>query len=298
MRLDFGVHLGLNQVGDPAPDRLAYYEQLLAIGEGALSALWVSDHLQKDDAPVLEAWTTLTYLAALAPSFRVGHLVLSQSYRNPALLAKMAATLQMLTGGRFVLGLGAGWQADEYHAYGFPFPSAGERIAQLGEAIDLIRAMWSGSPASYAGRHYRVEGAHCEPRPEPHPPILVGGQGQKVMRMVAEKADAWHWDGPIEIYRPPYDRLAAHCETIGRDISKIKLLAGIEVYFPADSADFPQPYWSGYENFMTTPFGPTPADAIAMMQPMIELGVTEFTVIFWDSQSARSFVDKVIPAMR
>lgn len=296
MSPEFGVHLGLNQVGSPAPDRLAYFQQLLRIGEGALSAMWVSDHLQKKDAAVAEGWTTLTYLAALEPSYRVGHLVLSQSYRNPALLAKMSATLQMLTGGRFVLGLGAGWQEDEYRAYDFPFPSAGERIEQLGEAIDVIRALWSESPARYEGRHYRVEQAYCEPRPDPRPPILIGGQGHKVMRVVAEKADAWHWDGPIELYQPPYDRLTAHCDTIGRDISEIRLLAGIEVYFPRDAADFPRPYWSGYENFMTTPFGPTPADAIAMMQPLIELGVTEFTVNFWDADSARSFVDNVITA--
>lgn len=294
MSPEFGVHLGLNQVGEPEPDRLAYFQQLLRIGEGALSAMWVSDHLQKQDAAVAEGWTTLTYLAALAPSYRVGHLVLSQSYRNPALLAKMAATLQLLTGGRFVLGLGAGWQEDEYRAYDFPFPSAGERIEQLDEAIDVIRMLWNESPASFSGRHYRVEQAYCEPRPNPLPPILVGGQGQKVMRVVAEKADAWHWDGPIEVYQPPYERLTAHCDSIGRDISQIRLLAGIEVYFPSDAADFPQPYWSGYENFMTTPFGPTPADAIAMMQPLIELGVTEFTVNFWDTHSARRFIDDVI----
>lgn len=296
MTPEFGVHLGLNQVGDPAPDRLAYYRQLLAIGEGSLSALWVSDHLQKDDAHVLEAWTTATYLAALAPSYRVGHLVLSQSYRNPALLAKMSATLQVLTGGRFVLGLGAGWQEDEYHAYNFRFPPAGERIAQLGEAIDVIRALWTASPANYTGQHYRVENAYCQPRPDPAPPILIGGQGQKLMRLVAEKADAWHWDGPIEIYRPPYERLTAHCDALGRDISDVKLTAGIEVYFPPHPADFPRPYWSGYEDFMTTPFGPTPSAAIAMLQPLLDLGVAEFTVTFWDLYSAQSFVGDVIAA--
>lgn len=293
---EFGVHLGLNQVGDPARDRLAYYRQLLEIGEGALSALWVSDHLQKNDAPVVEGWTTLTYLAALAPSYRVGHLVLSQSYRNPALLAKMSATLQLLTGGRFVLGLGAGWQEDEYRAYDFPFPPASERIEQLGEAIDVVRALWTGSPARYEGRHYRVNGAYCEPRPEPPPPVLIGGQGSKVMRLVAEKADGWHWDGPIEMYKPPYERLTAHCDAVGRDVSEIRLFAGIEVYFPRDPADFPRPYWSGYENFMTTPFGPTPADAIAMLEPLVELGVDEFTVTFWDAHSAESFVSDVVTA--
>jgi len=295
---DFGVHLALNQVGAPAPDRLAYYLQTLEIGEGGLSAMWVSDHLQSGERPVFEGWTALTYLAALAPSYRVGHMVLSQSYRNPALLAKMAATLQTLTGGRFVLGLGAGWQEDEYLAYGYPFPPASERIEQLGEVIDLLRVMWTGAPATYEGRHYRVRDAYCEPRPELVPPILVGGQGPKLMRLVAAKADAWHWDGPLELYRPPYDRLVRGCDELGRDISEIKLTAGFEVYFPPDRADFPEPYWSGYENFMVAPFGPTPAEAIDQIRPLVELGVSEFAVSFWDLDALCAFVDEVIPAFR
>ena len=293
----FGVHLALNQVGDPVSDRLDYYLQTLAIGEGALSAMWISDHLQNDDRPVFEAWTTLTYLAALAPSYRVGHMVLSQSYRNPALLAKMSATLQVLTGGRVVVGLGAGWQEDEYAAYGFPFPPAAVRIEQLGEAIDVLRAMWTETPASYQGQHYRVANAYCEPQPRPCPPILIGGQGPKMIRLVAEKADAWQWDGPIEMYRPPYDRLVRACDEVGRDLREIRLVAGIEAYFPRDRADFPEPYWSGYENFMTTPFGPTPADAVDQLRPLLELGVTEFTVAFWDLDTLRSFIDSVVPAV-
>jgi alkanesulfonate monooxygenase SsuD/methylene tetrahydromethanopterin reductase-like flavin-dependent oxidoreductase (luciferase family) len=271
---------------------------LLAVGEGALPALWVSDHLQKGDARYVEGWTALTYIAALAPSYQVGHMVLSQSYRNPALLAKMSATLQELTGGRFVLGIGAGWQEDEYHAYDFPFPSARVRIEQLGEAIDLIRTMWTDSPATYAGKHYRVTNAYCEPRPDPPPPILIGGQGPRVMRVVAEKADMWHWDAPLELYRPPYERLVASCAEVGRDIAEIALTAGVEVYFPSDSADFPEPYWSGYQDFMTTPFGPTPSDAIDQLRVMVEFGVTEFTVYFWDLRTAEIFVNEVVPAFR
>ncbi|MFN2517622.1 MAG: LLM class flavin-dependent oxidoreductase [Jatrophihabitantaceae bacterium] len=296
MAPDFGVQLCVNQVGDPAPNRLAYYQRALEIGAGALSAMWLSDHLQKGDSPRLEGWTTLTYLAALAPSYRVGHLVLSQSYRNPALLAKMAATLQTLTGGRFVLGLGAGWQQDEYLAYDYPFPPASQRIEQLGEVIDIVRTMWTQCPATYEGRHYRVRDAYCEPRPEPVPPILVGGQGPKLMHLVAAKADAWHWDGPIELYRPPYERLVRSCGELDRDVGEIALTAGFDVYFPRDGADFPQPYWSGYLDFMETPFGPTPADAVSQIRPLVELGVTEFTVAFWDLDTLRAFIDEVIPA--
>jgi alkanesulfonate monooxygenase SsuD/methylene tetrahydromethanopterin reductase-like flavin-dependent oxidoreductase (luciferase family) len=130
----------------------------------------------------------------------------------------------------------------------------------------------------------------------PAPPILVGGQGPKLIRLVAEKADAWHWDGPIEMYRPPYERLVRSCEETGRDLAEIKLTAGVEVYLPTDRADFPEPQSSGYLDFDTTLFGPTPEDAIAMLTPLVELGVAEFTVYFWDLRSLVRFVDEVVPA--
>lgn len=116
------------------------------------------------------------------------------------------------------------------------------------------------------------------------------------MHLVAAKADAWHWDGPIELYRPPYDRLAQSCDELQRGVDQIKLTAGFDTYFPRDRADFPEPYWSGYQDFMTTPFGPTPAEAIAQIEPLVELGVTEFAVAFWDLDTLRAFIDEVIPA--
>ncbi len=296
--VEFGIHL-FGQDGEQTP-RALHEEHLAAlkIGEGALTSMWVSDHLENEEHPVLEGWTTLTYLAALAPSYRVGHLVLAQSFRNPALLAKMAATLQHLSGGRFVLGIGAGWREEEYAAYDYPFPSAGTRIEQLGEAVDLIRTMWRESPATYSGKHYRIMGALTEPRPDPPPKILIGGQGPKLMRLVAEKADMWVWDFPLDTYRVPYDRLVASCAEIGRDLSEIRLLCEAQAFFPADVADFPEPSWSGYLDFMTHPLGPTPAHAIAQLTPLVELGVAEFIVGFWDLATLQQFVDEVITAFR
>jgi alkanesulfonate monooxygenase SsuD/methylene tetrahydromethanopterin reductase-like flavin-dependent oxidoreductase (luciferase family) len=295
MTVDFGIHLGVNSVGDPAQDRLAYYRQCLEAGNGALKALWLSDHLQKDDLAVFEGWTTLTYIAALAPTYRVGNMVLGQSYRNPALLAKMAATLQALTGGRLVLGIGAGWQEDEYLAYDYPFPRASERIEQLAEAVDVIRTMWTSAPANYAGKHYAVRDAYCEPQPHPPPPILIGGQGPKLIHVAAEKADAWSWDGPLEMFAPPYERLVHSCEQLGRPVSDIKLVAGFEAYFPDDRADFPEPQWSGYLDFMVTPLGPSPTDARRELSRLVEFGVQEFSVYFYDLHTLHRFVDEVVP---
>src|SRR5437868_11966641 len=111
--------------------------------------VWVEDHFQWDNRPVLEAMTTLVYLAGRHEKLKFGNIVLGQSYRSPALIAKMAANLQLMTGGRFILGIGAGWKEDEYRAYGYPYPPAGERIDQLEEAVQIIRAMWAQSPANF-----------------------------------------------------------------------------------------------------------------------------------------------------
>ena len=157
--------------------------------------------------PTIEGWTLLTFLAAAFPRFRYGHLVLSQSYRNPALLAKMAASLQELTGGRFILGLGAGWHEEEYRAYGFEYPSGGVRVAQLAEAIQIIRAVWTQSPATYHGTYYHVDGLICEPMPDPPIPIMIGTEGPKALAVTARLADMWNWDGPWEaVYRAAVSR--------------------------------------------------------------------------------------------
>jgi len=305
--VEFGITLG-GPGAEEMGDHHAYYRELLTLGDGAFSSAWVADHLMKDDRPILEAWTTIAYLAAEFPAYTFGNLVLGQSYRNPALLAKMAATLQYLTEGRLILGIGAGWQADEYLAYDYRYPSAGERVEQLGEAIDVLRAMWTESPANYDGEHYHVRDAYCEPRPATPIPILVGGHRPRLMRVAAAKADIWQWDGPIDRYRVPYDLLVAACADVGRDLSAVRLSIFGEAYFPSDPADFPEPTMSitdaaqdpsgSFAGEIDWIMGPTPDDAIRGLRPLIDLGVTLVTVYFHDRRSLDLFVREVIPALR
>ena len=308
MPVEFGISL-LPPSTDTFDDRHAWFLELLPRGEGAFSSAWYPDHLMSGAVPRLEAWTAITYLAAEAPTYRFGNLVLSQSYRNPALLAKMASTLQYLTGGRLILGIGAGWQADEYAAYDYPYPSAGVRVAQLAEAIDVLRAMWTESPATYEGEHYRVRNAYCEPRPTVPIPILVGGRRPKFMRVAAEKADIWQWDGPIERWRLPYDLLVANCSEIGRPLDSITLSTFGEVYFPSNPADFPEEMPLGYTDPAKDPsgafaeerdwiLGPTPEAAIESLRPLVELGLGQATCYFWDRRSLDLFIREVIPAFR
>jgi alkanesulfonate monooxygenase SsuD/methylene tetrahydromethanopterin reductase-like flavin-dependent oxidoreductase (luciferase family) len=197
---------------------------VLDVAAQGFGSFWISDHLMFGPKYRLEGWTQLAWLAARYPAVRLGHMVLANSFRSPALLAKMAATLQVLSGGRFILAYGAGWHDEEYRGYGFDFPSTATRIAMLEEGLQVIRALWTQAPANFTGRFYRLEGAYCEPRPEPIPPILVGGSGERLtLRVVARQADWWN-----DLYRPPdvlrrkLDVLRGHCEAEGRDFAGLR----------------------------------------------------------------------------
>jgi alkanesulfonate monooxygenase SsuD/methylene tetrahydromethanopterin reductase-like flavin-dependent oxidoreductase (luciferase family) len=294
-------------------DRLGYYRDVLDRAPDVFTAAFVSDHLMKGDYPTYEGWTALVYLAALAPTYRFGNLVLSQSYRNPALLAKMAATLQHLTGGRLILGIGAGWQADEYAAFDYGFPSPGTRVEQLGEAIDVLRAMWTQSPASYEGRHYHVRNAYCEPRPNPMIPIMVGGRKPKLIRVAATKADLYNWDGPVGRYAPLAEQVRAAAIEAGRDPAEVGLTASCEAYFPDRREDFPDLGSGGTMTSISAAedpdgayadygadfvVGPTPEDAIRELRPLVDLGVELITVYFHDRKTVDRFAREVVPAFR
>jgi alkanesulfonate monooxygenase SsuD/methylene tetrahydromethanopterin reductase-like flavin-dependent oxidoreductase (luciferase family) len=155
---------------------------------------------------------------------QLGHLVICNSYRSPALVAKMGASLQALSEGRFVLGYGAGWHRPEYLAYGYEFPSAATRIAMMEEGLQVIKAMWRDSPATFHGGYYHVEDARCEPRPDPVPPIMVGGDGEQLtLRAVARHADWWNvFARSAEVSRRKLEALRGHCATEGRDFASIR----------------------------------------------------------------------------
>src|SRR5207248_2769430 len=138
----------------PGRQLFDYNRRLIRTLSPGFTTLWAEDHLQWGETATIECLTTLTYFAAEFPTLRVGSLVMSQAYRNPALLAKMAANLQCISGGRFILGLGAGWKEEEYRAYGYPFPDARTRVDELEEAILIIKSMWATRPASFTGKHY------------------------------------------------------------------------------------------------------------------------------------------------
>ncbi len=172
----------------------------------------------------LEAYLSFVMAAQETTSLRFGPLVTPMTFRTPVDVARMAGQISLLSGGRFVMGLGAGWHEPEHVAYGIPFPPLRERMDRLQESLELIRALWQPGPTTYAGRYYQVREADCLPKPDPAPPILIGGMGERrILRMVAEHAVEWNSVGlsPEEFGRKR-SVLARHCETVGRDPATIR----------------------------------------------------------------------------
>src|SRR5688572_21048504 len=185
-----GVPVGLNVWSRLVETTFPYLDRTAA----PFDSLWLPDHVQYAGNKVAEGWSLLAWAMARYPDKVCSHEVLCNSFRNPAHLAKMAATCQVISGGRLVLGIGAGWNEEEYRAYGWPYPSPKVRIAQLAEAIQLIRLMWTEAPANYQGKYYQVSNAYCEPQPSPIPPVMVGGSGEQyLLRVVAQHADWWNY---------------------------------------------------------------------------------------------------------
>ena len=198
-----------------------------AADEAGFESVHCVDHLvgfPMDTLPGLESWTEISAIAAVTRRVRLGHLVLCVSFRSPALLAKMAATLDVISNGRMILGLGAGWYAGEYEQYGYAFPPIATRLGQLGDTLAILRAMWSTERATVEGRHFQVRNAACAPKPvQARLPILIGGGGEKVLlRLVARWADVWNNLGiahrEVAAKRAVLD---AHCRALGRDPSEI-----------------------------------------------------------------------------
>lgn len=183
---------------------------------------------------MLECWTTLSALAPLVPRMKIGTIVLGNTYRHPAVVAKMAAQLDIISDGRLILGMGAGWQENEHHAYGIPFYTMRERLQRLDEACEVIKQLWTEDRSHFDGRFYQLSDAPLEPKPtqKPHPELMIGGGGERVtLRIVAKHADHWNvWGGP-KILAHKGAILDEHCDAVGRDKKTITRSANMALLF-------------------------------------------------------------------
>jgi F420-dependent oxidoreductase-like protein len=213
----------------------ASYPELLRIWQEvdelpAFADAWLFDHfvpLRLDpDGPCLEGWTLLTALAVQTRRVRVGLMVAGNTYRHPAVLANMAAALDVISGGRLEFGIGAGWHAGEHEMYGIPLAAPGPRIRAMDEACTVIRSLWTQPYTDLAGEHYTLRKAVCEPKPvqRPHPPITIGGTGERVtLRAVARHADRWNFNGrSVDEFVRLNAVLDEHCRVVGRDPATIQ----------------------------------------------------------------------------
>jgi F420-dependent oxidoreductase-like protein len=244
----FGYHMPTQTFPDTPPEQL--FERIAANALAAEAAgfdlVTVMDHFYQirgvgpEEEPMLEGYTTLAALAARTRRVRLGMMVGGVTYRNPALVAKMATSLDVISKGRAVLGLGAAWNESEHQGYGFAFPPIGERMDRLDEALQICRLMFTEERPTFEGRHYRIEQALNRPRPiQPGgPPILIGGSGERrTLRLVAQYADLSNWFGPFDELRHKVEVLERHCADVGRDPASILRTVSVPIVVVRDERD-------------------------------------------------------------
>ncbi len=257
---------------------LAACQQGLDIIAGHFDSAWMPDHLQFGTSPLLEAWTALTYLSALHPELKFGHIVLCQLFRNPAHLAKMAATLQYMSEGRFILGIGAGWYQEECDAYNIDFPAPGVRVEELDEALQIIKAMWREDDVTFEGKHHRVKNAHCQPKPDPIPPIMVASIQPRMLRLTARHADWWNIQGTdIEKVSAQLEACEQACVAVGRDPATLRRTLQVDCFCALTEKEL-QVLTADQEIRPFSGFVGTPEQIVEQIRPFVDLGIEYFQI--------------------
>ena len=284
-----------------------------AADEAGFDAVFAVDHLvgfPSDTGAILEGWTEITAIAAVTRRVLVGHQVLCVSYRPPALLSKMAATLDVISGGRLILGLGAGWHQQEYDEYGYDFPPIATRLAQLGETLEILRSLWTNERTTFAGKHFAVHDAACSPKPvQQRLPIMIGGGGEKVLlRHVARHADIWN---NLGVYHAEVGRkrdvLVRHCRAVGRDPAEIVIAQQALAAIATDRGEAARRTAAVFGELGFLDGSPelaltgTPDEIRARVEKNRALGVTGFSLSFGrrtDPEEVRLFGREVVAAYR
>lgn len=299
------------QVGLPFP---AIRERALLADRLGYDAMFFVDHMWARGLPAidhLEVWTLLTAIASATERIRIGALVVCNSYRNPALLAKMATSLDVISNGRLIFGIGAGWMEEEYAAYGYSFPRPRVRIEQLDEALEIVKRMFTQPTATFEGKYYAVREAVNNPKPvqQPHPPILIGGAGEKLLLpLVARHADIWNCPNNRSRELPRLlDVVRENCVRIERDANEIEVSEQCIVVLGRNDADVRRRYDIALRTIGRTfdieggGFCGTPAAVAEQLRKRVAQGVTFFTFLssdFHAPESLELFASEVIPAVQ
>ena len=305
-----------DQNGIPVEDqwnRILGFAEL--IEDSGYDSIWVYDHFHTHPVVTQEstfdAWTLMAALAAVTSRVRLGQMCTCALYRPPSLLAKMASNIDVISGGRLDVGIGAGWSKREFEAYGYRFPSPGERLDMLEEAIQVLLAMWTQDDAKFAGVHYTVDGAVNRPKPiqQPHPPLWVAGGGeQRTLRIVAQYGDFANFGDGIEVFRHKSQVLAGHCEAVGRPFEEIGRTEHQMSLIGRDDSDLQRKLEIAAgrrsctpEEFAEEHFAVTLPQAVEEMGEFIEEGCTDMILYFYDmgeGDSLELFASEVMPQLR
>ena len=306
-KVKFGV-----QALQAMPDYATLRKVVLECERLDFDSVWVYDHLQFTYGPTLECWTVLAALAEVTQNVRIGPLVTCNAFRHPSLLAKIAATVDVISNGRLNFGIGAGWHEGEAEAYGIPFPRAGIRIEMLDEALQIIKRLWTQDEVTFKGKYYPLEKAVSLPKPvqKPHPPVLVGGGGDRMLRLIAKHANAWNsgYTSP-EGFAEEIARLEKACKETGRDPGEIENTFQSRIVIAEKDEDALKRAEEWREERKGAVEDPdwrfaikgSPRTCGRMLQTYIDLGVTHFTLLFADPSTLKPlqlFANEVIPMFR
>jgi probable F420-dependent oxidoreductase len=278
-------------------------------------SVWVCDHLYgvpMPNLPILEAWSELAAVAAVTSRVELGTLVTPPFFRNPAVLAKQVATIDQIAGGRTIVGLGAGWFASEFEAYGCPFPpSARDRLRALEESVQVMKRMWTEETVTFAGAYVKVQDVMCEPKPPRRPPVLIGGAGERVlMGIAARHADIWN---NLATFQPSLgekvEALHRRCDQVGRDFATLEVSQQCVVVIADTDAgaraalEKAQRIYGGHMGAGLEQHGiwGTPEAVVERIERHRRLGCTLFVIEFFGRDTrepARLFAERVLPAFR
>jgi len=284
---------------------------VLRAEEIGFESVWMPDHFFTFPTPssksYLEVLSLLSALAAVTSKIRLGILVLGNSYRPPAMIAKITSTIDNVSNGRLEVGIGAGWFEPEYNAYGYAYPKASMRIDQLKEAVQIIKLMWTQESPSFEGKYYKISEAICSPRPvqKPRPPITIGGEGERILGVVAAEADRWNFRGffaTVEEFREKSLELDRICNKIGRDPSTVeRSIAGL-LLTDSDDTKLKEKLANmakmrpglTVEDLLTKGFSGSPEECVSRLQKFVAEGASYFMLGRIEINQLEMVMDRIV----
>ena len=319
MEINFGVFIpqgwkmDLVSISDPVDKWAKAVEVAKYAEELNLDSLWVYDHFHNRPKPanetIFECWTVLAAISQITSRIKLGQMVTCTPYREPSLTAKITSNLDVMSNGRLIWGVGAGWYEHEFVGYGYRFPSPADRIKMMEEAIEIVTAMWSQQDVNYEGRFYSMRGGQCDPKPvqRPRPQVLIGGQGEQLtLRAVARLGDASNFGGTPEQFAHKCAVLRDHCRDVGRDYDEIQKTICGEIVIREDEEDIVDGGSRSvqgveFEEWRSLNFVGTPEQVAEKMQAYIDHGCTAFypwCSDYPETESVRLLAEKVMPEIR